>query len=152
LTCVAPSVDDGPPASSESDNNDSDVPASVPVKRILKDNGKTLPPTKKARTSSIRAALEDVGPPQGLLRYFRKATERECQEQNARETFDIQARQDDIEQDSKQLERIKKRKHRERATERKRASRARRKNWEIEAGIRNPNGTLHKVNTHSVII
>jgi hypothetical protein len=149
LTCVAPSANDKPPASSESSNNNS---ASGLVKRTLKDDQKTLPPTKKACTSSIRVALEDDGPPQGLLQYFRKATEREHQEQNSRAMFDIQAYQDDVEQNSKQLKRIKKQRHRERATERKRASRARRKDMEIKAGIRSPSGTLRQVNTHSVII
>ncbi|KAM6491985.1 hypothetical protein JOM56_012623 [Amanita muscaria] len=98
-------------------------------------------PTKKICTkSTIRRALEQEGEHQGLLRYFRKATQEEYQEQLQRMSEHIESHSKENRLAALQDKYRKKQVTRRKARERKQLERARLKNMEINLGIRSSNG------------
>jgi hypothetical protein len=109
-------------------------------------------PTKKTRTSSIRAGLEktvaavekQVAAP-GLFQYFKKATDEERKEYFARMDEEMEIRLEKERFYSQKAKLEQERKIRNQNRERKRLQRIRKKNLEINSGLRSPGGTKCQV-------
>ncbi|KAG6838425.1 hypothetical protein C0991_011747, partial [Blastosporella zonata] len=104
-------------------------------------------PDKKAKvlrtTSSIRAAVlasKDTMKPKGLLAFFSKASEAECQASRIKDSEDICRRADDIKLQENKLMKKDALHKTNNARERKQKQRKKEKNTEIQKGLRSPSG------------
>ena len=111
------------------------------------DTPPSSPTTKRVRstTSSIREALERKEGPQGILLFFRKATDEEHREWLKRtyagDAEDVETMEWEKEREDQILQ-VKKRRN---ATKRKQKQRAKEKKRDILAGLRSPRGSKIKV-------
>ena len=143
------------------DVNMSESPADVPEaashsgqKRCYNhdENNSSANPTKKLQfkaTSYIRIGLEKGeaadGKKPGLFQYFRKASQEDKKEYNARTNEELKERMEKVLLEERKAKQAEKKKIQDANRERKRRQRKRRVNLEIKSGLRSPGGTKHQV-------
>lgn len=115
------------------------------------ENGTSVNPTKKLRfKSSICKGLEkgeaaDDGKKPGLFQYFKKASQEEQKEYDARTTEELKERMEKVLLEECRAKQVEKIKIRDGNREQKRHQRERKVNLEIKSGLRSPGGTKRRV-------
>jgi hypothetical protein len=128
------------------------TPRPQPLKRShsmrTSDTPPSSPTTKRVRpstASSIRRALEKKDGPQGILLFFRKATDEEHREWLKRTCAGDAEELENMEWEKKKEDQILQVKKRRNATKCKQKQRAKEKKREVLAGLRSPGGSKIKV-------